>query len=150
MEDFDLIVRVNRINVPKYPSWKKELKNPELECWGPGEYHLSELSTLVIGRGIVNGYFIYNRLKELQLLSLCANLQDGYALLEKGPKVYLKRFGANASFLWSSTAISDDGIERVPYLFPHIGNLLMYWRDLSDSIGKNANATLFSPPQTQK
>lgn len=145
----DLTVYVNRAISPIYPLWKKKLKNPELEHSGLERYLLSELPLLVLEeqrKKIVDGYLIYNCLKKTSIISSCANLQDGYAILEKGIKVFLKLFGINALLFLGSVAVSDDEKERVPYLFPHNGNLLLYWRDLSDSFGENA-ITVLLPKQ---
>ncbi len=140
----DFIIHVDRSVKPNYPARMKEVMDPELEFAGPAEYDLSQVEQWLHGdqyHGCARGVNIYRYLQNSEegALATCLNLQDGFAIQQKGIAVFRKLFTNKSVHLWCSVIRDQDDDLYVPCLYDHGGKVLMGWRWLNVS-DWNSNA----------
>ncbi|MFA4975763.1 MAG: hypothetical protein WC839_00670 [Candidatus Paceibacterota bacterium] len=127
-----IIIQVDRSVRPVYNIRVREILHPELECIGPAEYDLLKIepwfhSEQKEGK-IVDGNTIYNYLKYTKNLSLCLNLQDGFAIKKKGIAIFSKVLKGKDLPLWPSIIVKQSGYLYVPFLYILDGEILIDWR----------------------
>ncbi len=129
-------IKVNRKNKPEYPSWVKEVLNPELESTGPAEFDAAKVDLwLHEGQkngGLIKGKVIYDHLLKEKMLGGCLNLQDLLAIKEKGIEFYRKHFSGKYLFGWKSVVRNDGRSLDCPYLDERGDEVVLYWRWLED------------------
>ncbi len=132
----DTIIRVNRSICPVYPDWMKEVMHPELEAVGPNEYDLSKVELYLHDKqkdsGRIVGNYLYEHLKETDLLKTCLGLHDAVEIQKKGIAAFRKLFGNKAVFCWKSVVRDRDDDLGVPYVYGDGGEVVVRWNWLVD------------------
>ncbi len=128
----DTIIHIDRSIRPVYPDWVKTVMHPEFEDTGPIEYDLATEVELWLHGGqkgdVVKGEVIYSHLKDTNALGWCLNLQDGFAIQQKGITVFYKLFGGKRIFLWKSVVRNRNRCLNAPYLCASGGKVMVNWR----------------------
>lgn len=127
----DTFIHIDRSIRPVYPDWVKMGMRPELELTGPVEYDLGTINTWLHdgqknGR-YMEGYKLYEYLKEKKMLESCLSLRDGEEIQKKGIAVFRKFFQGKAVFLWKSVVQDRNGYLNVPYLYEDGDEVAVYW-----------------------
>jgi len=136
----DFFIHVDRSVKPTYSKWFKKLEHPELEFSGHNEYNLKDGVEQLLhdeqkrltdeqNRPIeVPGNIIYKHLKDSNALASCLNLQDGFAIQQKGIVVFRNLFPVNIPFLWGSVVQFRSCNLVVPYLCMRDNKVVVLWR----------------------
>lgn len=134
-EVVDTIVRVDRSIRPAYPVDRVQAAmHPELENTGPTEFDLWDVEEWLHPdqkRGMVRGEFLYQYLKDNDMLKSCLSFQDGVEIQKKGTDIFLTLFRGKTVCLWKSVVQCYGVSLRVPCLSSQVGSAVnMYWLSL--------------------
>jgi hypothetical protein len=137
----EYFVTPDRTLSPMYHKFYKvvELVYPELESEGPAFFSIDQLEVWIHEDqnkrsmdGWMKGDYLLSDIHRLNIFERCLNLQDGYAILEKGFDAYYKLFGVKTLLLWKSIFKIQDGSLFVPSIF-RVDNDRLIIRPLSIS-----------------
>lgn len=114
-------VHVDRSFLPPLPEGMIKLEDPEFERSGLADYNLMEIDSWLhdlqkTRYGVVQGNVIYAYLKSIKALGSCPNLQDGFAIQQKGPLVFRNLFWMKTLPLWAAVMSDEEGVLFVPGL----------------------------------
>jgi hypothetical protein len=102
-QKFDTFIHVDRsVHRPAYPDWVKRVMHPELESTGPADYDLAQQVRMwrhqdQQNNRSMNGQALYNDLKSNGLLESCLGLADGYAIQQKGIRLWRRVFAGGGN-----------------------------------------------------
>lgn len=141
----DFLVYVDKLIKPAHPGWFRMLMDTELECTKPTKYDLRTIQQwLAKGqKSHIRGDCVYTQLKKNKTITLCLNLQDGFAIKQKGIIVFRKLFAGNVVFLWGSVAQFRGDNLIVPCLYEYGNRVVLGWRWLCDDWYSNYPALCF-------
>lgn len=127
----DTLISVDYSIRPAYPDWVRMVMHPELGLTGPVEYDLGTIDPWLHddqknGRSM-EGYRLYEYLKDKNMLEGCLSLRDGEEIQKKGLAVFRKFFQGKSVFLWKSVVQGRFGILVVPYLYENGGQVVVDW-----------------------
>lgn len=130
VNEWNPIIRVDRTVKPTYPDFVKEVKHPELELAGPGEFDVRKLDRWLHPKqvsGYATGNEIYEKLIAEKLFEGCFNLADLGAIQARGSMFYRKHFAGLVLPAWASVVLDRFGGLSVPYLCEDGGTVLRHW-----------------------
>jgi hypothetical protein len=113
-------LKVDRSKKVEYPRYLlKEVVHSEFEYSGPAEFTLDQLELHTPqdfeNIEIVSGSVLYNFLTfNQEIFKRCLNLQDLYAILERGPSPFQDKVSNH--WAWKSMIKGSDNALYVPYL----------------------------------
>ena len=146
----DSIINVDRSKDIICPSFVKRLvKIPENT--NPTTYNILDLELLFLEKQkekSVFGLQIYKEFKgkpkeDKILLKSCLDLNDGQAIIAKGPKFFDNVFNGYAVFLWRNIGIDKVGFKHVAYLASDGNNVFISWTRLMFKFHSNCPAIVF-------
>lgn len=138
----DGMIEVDRSQKPKYPTWMRGLKNPELEAQGPSRYRLSDLEWFkhpgqAHGKG-ESLQVVYDFLVKHNMLERCLTLLDGEAIKKISIEEYKKLSRGQDLFLWGTSYIHTDTQSDVAYLTEENGRVHIRWKNFKVKVDGNS------------
>jgi hypothetical protein len=138
------IIEVSRSEKPKYPTWMKKLRDPELELLGPQSYPLKELKKFQhAGQAQPQGeslQVVYEHLKRRGMLEWCLTLLDGEAISKIGIEEFRKLSQGQDLFLWGTSIFYGESVEDidVAYLREENDRVHIRWKSIKSKVNGNS------------
>ncbi len=140
LNEWNPIIRVDRMIRPIYPDFVKEVKYPELELTGPAEFDVTKLERYLHPKQ-VDGYATGNEIQEdliaKKMLEGCLGLADLQAIQARGIGFFRKHFSGEAPFGPKSVVLNRRGDLSVPYLFERGDEVKLRWYWLGHNFNSN-------------